>query len=244
MFRCPAFGAPLALLCCAPSAESQTVLTPDRVLELAERQNPEVLIARARAVQAEGALLTTRVRLPSNPELDVFLGSRDNSAVDVLSSRSSHSSSDSSLVVSAATASPQPTLPSPDGRLRSVSQRSRRTTVALAAFYRAAHAGGLRRVHEQTFGLAEEAVHAAQARYEAGETAVLDVNVARVELARARREQLAAASRLEGALGSCAKSWHCPHKNRYKFWRPFKQSMCRLSMFCFRACRNAQTSTP
>ena len=55
MFR-RAFAAPLALLCCALSAESQTVLTADRVLELAERQNPEVLIARARAAQAEGAL--------------------------------------------------------------------------------------------------------------------------------------------------------------------------------------------
>jgi cobalt-zinc-cadmium efflux system outer membrane protein len=74
-------------------------------------------------------------------------------------------------------------------------------TVALAAFYRAAHAGELRRVNEQALGLAEESVRAAQARYEAGETAVLDVNVARVELARAHREQLAAVSRLEGALG-------------------------------------------
>ena len=43
-------------------------------------------------------------------------------------------------------------------------------------------------------------MRAAQARYETGETAVLDVNVARVEQARARREQLAAASRLEGAV--------------------------------------------
>ena len=73
-------------------------------------------------------------------------------------------------------------------------------TVALAAFYRAAHAQEVRRLTDEAMGLAEEAVRAAQARYEAGDTAVLDVNVARVEQARARREQLSAASRFEGAV--------------------------------------------
>jgi cobalt-zinc-cadmium efflux system outer membrane protein len=201
MLRRAAIAAPLALLCCALSAESQTVLTADRVLELAERQNPEVLIARARAAQAEGALLTARVRLPSNPEVDVFLGSRDNATGGrsieqefsflqrfevggqrghrVIAGTAGVASRTSEVGVAALQAQ----------------------TVALAAFYRAAHAGALRRVNEQALGLAQEAVRAAQARYDAGETAVLDVNVARVELARARREQLTAASRLEGALG-------------------------------------------
>ena len=201
MFRRAAFAAPLALLCCALSAQSQTVLTADRVLELAERQNPEVLMARARAAQAEGALLTARVRLPSNPEVDVFLGSRDNFAGGrsveqefsflqrfELGGQRGHRVAAASAGVT--------------GRTFEVGVAALQAqTVALAAFYRAAHAGELRRVNEQALGLAEEAVRAAQARYEAGETAVLDVNVARVELARARREQLAAASRLEGALG-------------------------------------------
>lgn len=201
MFGRAAFGAPLALLCCALSAESQTVLTVDRVLELAERQNPEVLIARARAAQAEGALLTARVRLPSNPEVDVFIGSRDNSA----GGRSAEQEfsflqrfeigGQRAHRLAAATAGVT---------LRTFEVGSttlQAQTIALAALYRAAHAGELRRVNEQALGLGEEAVRAAQARYEAGETAVLDVNVARVELARARRGQLAAVSRLEGALG-------------------------------------------
>ena len=59
----------------------------------------------------------------------------------------------------------------------------------------------MRRVTDEALALAEEAVRATQARYQAGETAVLDVNVARVELARSRREQLAAVARLEGAVG-------------------------------------------
>jgi outer membrane protein TolC len=75
----------------------------------------------------------------------------------------------------------------------------------LAAFYRAAHAQEIRRLTDEATTLAEEAVRAAQARYEAGDTAVLDVNVARVEQARARREQLAAASRFEGAVAELRK---------------------------------------
>ena len=78
MFRRSAFAALLALLCCAVSADAQTVLTADRVLELAARQNPDVLIARTRTVQAEGGLATAQIRLPANPEVDAFVGSRDN----------------------------------------------------------------------------------------------------------------------------------------------------------------------
>ena len=200
MFRRTALATPLALLCCAASAESQTVLTVDRVLELAERQNPEVLVARTRPAQAEGALTTARIRLPSNPEVDVFVGSRNTS----LGSRSLEQEysflqrfeigGQRGHRVAAATAG--------------VTQRTfevgaeilQAQTIALSAFYRAAHAQEIRRVTDEALGLAEEAVRAAQARYETGETAVLDVNVARVELARARREQLSAASRMEGAL--------------------------------------------
>jgi outer membrane protein, heavy metal efflux system len=200
MFRRTAFAAPLALLCCAVSAESQTVLTVDRVLDLAERQNPDVLIATTRTAQAEGALATARIRLPANPEVDVFIGSRDTS-VGGRSLEQEFSFLQRFEIggqrghrVAAATAG--------------VTQRTfeigaailQAQTMALSAFYRAAHAQEIRRVSDEALGLAEEAVRAAQARYEAGETAVLDVNVARVELARARRDQLAAASRMEGAV--------------------------------------------
>ena len=78
MFRRTACAVPLALLCCAMSCGcASTVLTAERVLELAERQNPDVLVARTRTVQAEGVLTTAQVRLPANPEVDAFFGSRD-----------------------------------------------------------------------------------------------------------------------------------------------------------------------
>jgi outer membrane protein, heavy metal efflux system len=200
MLRRTAFAAPLALLCCAVSAESQTVLTVDRVLDLAERQSPEVLIARTRTPQAEGALAIARIRLPTNPELDVFIGSRETSVGGrsleqefSFLQRFEIGGQRGHRVAAATAAVTQRTLEVGAAILQA-------QTVALSAFYRAAHAQEIRRVTDEALGLAEEAVRTAQARYEAGDTAVLEVNVARVELARARRDQLAAASRMEGAV--------------------------------------------
>jgi cobalt-zinc-cadmium efflux system outer membrane protein len=170
------------------------------VLELAERQNPDVLVARTRTVQAEGVLTTARVRLPANPEVDAFIGSRDNTGggrtgeYEFSFLQRFEIGGQRNHRVAAATAGvTQRTLEVGAETLQA-------QTAALAAFYRAAHAQEIRRVADEAIGLTEEALRAAQARYEAGETAILDVNVARVEQARARREQLAAASRLEGAV--------------------------------------------
>ena len=90
------------------SAHAQTVLTVDRVLDLAERQNPEVLVARARTVQAEGALTTARARFATNPEADLFLGSRDTEPGGRIAGTNSPSLSVWRLVVNDATASLRP----------------------------------------------------------------------------------------------------------------------------------------
>ena len=174
MFRRTAFAVPLALLCCAVSAESQTVLTVEQVLDLAERQSPEVLIAKTRTPQAECALATARIRLSTNPELDVFIGSRDTSVggrsleQDFSFLQRFEIGGQRGHRIAAATAG--------------VTQRTfevgaailQAQAIAISAFYRAAHAQEIRRVTDEALGLAEEAVRAAQARYEAGETAVLD----------------------------------------------------------------------
>ena len=202
MFRRAALAASLVLLCCARSAESQTVLTTDRVLEFAERQNPEVLIARARAPRRQKARFSRRASVCRAILKSIFfLGSRDSSAggrfaeheISVLQ-RFEVGGQRGHRVAAATAGVRQRTFDVAATTLEA-------QVLALATFYRAAHAQELLRMNEQALGLAEEAARAAQARYEAGETAVLDVNVARVELARARREQLATVSRLEAALG-------------------------------------------
>jgi outer membrane protein TolC len=70
-----------------------------------------------------------------------------------------------------------------------------------AAFYRALHAERSRDVAREAEQLADDLGTAAQARFEAGETAILDVNLAHVEQARARRERLSAEGLLERAYG-------------------------------------------
>jgi cobalt-zinc-cadmium efflux system outer membrane protein len=201
MFRRTAFAVPLAMLWWAGAAGAQTVLTVDRVLDLVEQQNPEVLLARARVLQSQGVLTTARSRLATNPEIDFFLGTRDklggNTAEVEFSmlQRFEIGGQRDQRIASATAGISQQTF-----EVGAVALEAQ--TTALAALYRAAHAIEVRRVADDALGLAEEALRAAQARYEAGETAVLDVNVARVEQARARREQLAAAARLEGTLGS------------------------------------------
>jgi outer membrane protein, heavy metal efflux system len=192
--------AALAALLCATAAQSQTVLTVDRVLDLAERQNPDVLIARTRAAQAQGALQTARVRLAANPEVDAFVGSRsDSNGTRSVESELSflqrfELGGQRGYRVAAATAA----ATQRDLEIGATVLDAQRT--ALSAFYRAVHAQELRRLLAEAHALAEDALRAAEARYQAGETAVLDVNVARVELARAKRDQSAAAARMEGAL--------------------------------------------
>lgn len=200
MYRRTAFAVLLALVCGAGAAESQTVLTVDRVLDLVEQQNPQVLLARAQVLEAQGVLTTARARLATNPEVDAFLGSRPtgtgrSAEIELSVLQRFEIAGQRGHRIDAATA----------GVNRQESEVAAATleaqTVALAALYRAAHAEEIRRVAQDALSLADEAVRAAQARYEAGETAILDVNVARVEQARARREQLAAAARREGTLG-------------------------------------------
>jgi len=182
-------------------AQEPRVLTAQSVLDLVSRQSPEVLLARARAAQAQGTLTTAQAIFATNPDADIFLGSRRTSAgyrsaepefsllqrFEIAGQRGHRFAAATAGVtqgaadVAAATIEAQAT--------------------ALSALYRAAHAEQTRRIADEALTLAEETARAADTRYQAGETAVLAVNVARVEVARARREQLAAASRLEGSLG-------------------------------------------
>jgi outer membrane protein, heavy metal efflux system len=183
------------------AAAQDRMLTPDAVLDLVAAQNAEVVLARARAAQALGALTTARARLPENPGVTGFLGSRDSldgsrafeaelsiSQRFEIAGQRGHRIAASTAVVGQRNADVEATVLE--------AQR-----VALAALYRAAHAQQRRELGDAAVKLAEEAARAAQGRYEAGDTAILDVNVAKVEVARATREQLAAAAQLEGAVG-------------------------------------------
>lgn len=184
------------------SADAQDrVLTPGVVLDLVATQNAEVVLARARAAQALGALTTARARLPENPGVSGFLGSRESldgsrafEAEFSISQRFEIAGQRGHRIAAATAAAGQRNADVEATVLEA-------QTVALAALYRAAHAQQRVELADAAMTLAEAAARAAQGRYEAGDTAILDVNVAKVEVARATREQLAAAAQLEGARG-------------------------------------------
>jgi cobalt-zinc-cadmium efflux system outer membrane protein len=185
----------------ASAAAQDRVLTPDAVLDLVATQNAEVVLARARAAQALGVLTTARARLPENPGVTGFLGSRESlngsrafeAELSIaqrfeIAGQRGHRIAASTALVGQRNADVETTILE--------AQR-----MALAALYRAAHAQQRRELGDAAAALADDAARAAQGRYEAGDTAILDVNVAKVEVARAKREQFAAAAQLEGALG-------------------------------------------
>lgn len=197
----PSMAACLIAAVASSAAAQDRVLTPDAVLDLVATQNAEVVLARARAAQALGTLTTARALLPENPGVSGFLGSRDNQGgsrsfeaeVSIaqrfeIAGQRGHRIAASTAFVGQRNADVETTILE--------AQR-----VALAALYRAAHAQQRRELADAAATLADDAARAAQGRYEAGETAILDVNVAKVEVARAKREQFAAAAQLEGALG-------------------------------------------
>jgi cobalt-zinc-cadmium efflux system outer membrane protein len=182
-------------------AQTTQPFTLDQVLELAARQNPEVLIARAREVEARGRLTTVSVRFANNPDLDLFLGSRQQSAggntpeVDFNVLQRLEIAGQRGLRIELATA--QIAQRSADVDMAALTARGATAT----AFYRAFYAVRSREVATQAEQLANDLGNAAQARFEAGETAVLDVNLARVEQARARRDRLSAQGLVERAYG-------------------------------------------
>ena len=182
-------------------AQTTRPFTLDQVLELAARQNPEVVVARAREVEARGRLTTASVRVASNPDLDLFLGSRQQSLggntpeIDFNVFQRVEIAGRRGLRIESATA--QITQRSADIDMAALAARA----ATAAAFYRALYAERLQDVAKQAEQLADELGIAAQARFEAGETAVLDVNLARVEHARARRDRLSAEALLERAYG-------------------------------------------
>jgi outer membrane protein TolC len=149
-------------------AQANQALTLEQVLELAARQNPEILVARAREVEARGHLATASVRLANNPDLDLFLGSRRQSAggstpeVDFNVLQRLEIAGQRGLRIESATA--QITQRSADIDMAALTARAS----TAGAFYRALYAQRSRDIARQAEQLADDLSSAAQARFQAG----------------------------------------------------------------------------
>ncbi len=192
---------PIALLVFAATAASQTVLSLEQVQALARRQSPDVLVSRAREPEAAGRLTTAQSRLPANPDLDAFIGTRGAEGggrtfdLELAALQRFEVAGQRGFRVAAARAG--------IGRRRALTDDAAAFAVAEAtrSFYGLLHAQQAEAFARTAESVANEVLGAAQARFEAGEIPVLDVNVARMELARARQQTLAAVATRERAIG-------------------------------------------
>ncbi|MEO8484356.1 MAG: TolC family protein [Acidobacteriota bacterium] len=187
-------------LAVAQPTSAQTVLTLDRAVDLAMSQHPDVAVARAREAEARGLLTTAQAHFASNPELELFAGPRLQPSLVTFDAEVSvlqrfELAGQRNFRIAIATAG----IDARQAEIEAAQLDARAN--ATAAFFRALHAERLRVLAEQAASLAGDMIAATETRYQAGDIALLDVNVARIEKARAERDRLAVNGLVERAQG-------------------------------------------
>ncbi len=186
---------------CPYVARAQTVLTLADVLARARDQAPQIVSARLALGEARGRLAGASLRLPSNPEVDVSVGSRDTTGrrstdLQVGATQSLEPPGRRTARVAGATAQLDQAAASTDETIREVLRE------ASIRFYQALYATERMRLLASSETLADGVFQSADRRYRAGDIAVLEVNVARSSLGRARAARRAGEAELEAALGA------------------------------------------
>ena len=181
-------------------AGAQTVLTLSDVLTKAREQAPQIVSARLALAESLGRVSGASVRLASNPEIDVAVGDRrgDSRSTDLdvgVSQRFEPSGLRSARMAGA------------NARLAEATAGADETTRAVLrdvarAFYEAVFAAERIRLFATAETLARAVFDAADRRHRAGDIPVLDVNLARASLARARAERQAGEAQQAAVLGS------------------------------------------
>jgi cobalt-zinc-cadmium efflux system outer membrane protein len=185
----------------AGSAHAQTrTLTLADVLTRAREQSPQIVSARLALEESRARLVGASVRFQTNPEIDAGLGNRngpDSRFTDLelgIGQAFEPPSRRSSRIAGANAAVAQGSAQI-DETTRSVLR------LAAAAYYRALHATERIGLLNATADLAGNVYSVADRRFRAGDIAVLDVNIARASLARARAGREAADASRTLALG-------------------------------------------
>ena len=174
------------------NAGAQSVsLSLEQSLARAREQAPQVLIARARIEEARGRLAGARVRFRENPTIDMGIGPRTTEVgtltdLDVGFVQSFETGGQRAARIAGAEAGvARETAAAAD------STRGALRAVALA-YLRTRYAQDRIELLLGAETVAAEVVTVAGRRYEAGDIAVLDVNIAKIARARARAARLAA----------------------------------------------------
>jgi len=203
LFQRSAGPALLILLISCPAAaaaQGELSLTLQEALALARERAPAVLGARARVEEARGQLLAASVRMRGNPVLDANAGRRsaggdDFTDVEVGVTQGLGVVGRRTARIAAAEAGVS--VEAANGE-----ETTRRLVLeAGEAFLRSLHATQRLEILRHSQDVAAEIARVAERRFQAGDIAVLDVNVARAGQARTLSEVLSAGSELRAALG-------------------------------------------
>jgi cobalt-zinc-cadmium efflux system outer membrane protein len=184
----------------AVAAAQGRTITLAEVLKRAREQAPQIVSARLAVEEARGRLVGASVRSQANPQIEAFLGVRSGFSTrftdfELGFGQAFEPDARRSARVAGANAAIAQSGANADEVVRSVLRS------AAAAYYRAVHSNDRIRLLTAAYDLAA-AVHAsADRRYRAGDIAVLDVNIAKVSLARLQAEREGAEASRALALG-------------------------------------------
>lgn len=176
-------------------------LTLEQALALARERGPALLAARERVEEARGRLLGASALLRENPSIEGAAGRRsseddDSFAGDVAVLQSFELGGRRAARIRGAEASLANASAAADDALRRALREVAET------FQRAVHAREHLRLAREAETVASDIVSIAERRYRADDVPVLDVNLARSALARARAERLAVEAEQAASLGA------------------------------------------
>jgi cobalt-zinc-cadmium efflux system outer membrane protein len=170
------------------------------VLARAREQAPQIAAARLALEETRGHLAGASLRLQQNPEIEAAVGSRRAADsrftdFDITLGQAFEPAARRSARIAGAQAAV-------DQRAADIDETTRVVLRAAAgAYYRVAHANERLRLLAATEDLAARLYSTADRRFQAGDIAVLDVNLARGSLARVRAERQAAEAARIVAVG-------------------------------------------
>ena len=198
---CTALALAGAVSLCPAAASGQTVLTLTDVLARAREQAPQAVSARLALEEARGRVTGASLRLQSNPEIDVNVGNRQGSNarstdLHLGATQMFEPPGRRAARIAGATAQLDQGVATAEETTRDVLRES------ATWFYQAVFATERIRLLAASEELANAVFQTAARRHRAGELAVLDVNLARSSLARARADREAGEADRAAALGA------------------------------------------
>lgn len=183
-----------------PGFAQERALTLEGAIALAREHAPAVLAARARIEEARGRLKGASVLARENPEVGVGTGRRTSDRGEFVERELEISQR---LELGGRRRSRIAAAQAGISRSEWVSEETARRALrdVATAFLRALHAGERARVASGAESVAGEVLRIAERRYRAGDVAILEVNLTRAALARARSAVATAEAAREEALG-------------------------------------------